>query len=197
MPLSNRTNLLPKDGEVYFHPGLFSEFESQILFNSLCDSIEWKQEEIKIFGKWVKQPRLSAWYGELNKEYSYSGITLKAKPWNQPLLAIKNKIQLAINYEFNSCLLNFYRNGQDSMGWHRDNEKELGRRPVICSVSLGTSRIFRMQHIKEKKSKVSIDLPSGSCLLMRGDAQQFWKHAIPKQPKCSKARINLTFRKIF
>ncbi len=197
MPLSMSTNLLPKDGEVYLYTKLFSECESQTLFDLLYESIEWKQEQIKIFGKWVKQPRLSAWNGEPDIEYSYSGITLKAKPWNEPLLTIRSIIQRVTDFEFNSCLLNFYRNGQDSMGWHRDNEKELGSKPVICSISLGAHRTFQMQHINDKKSKLSVELPAGSCLLMQGDTQHFWKHSLPKQPKCNEARINLTFRKIF
>ena len=187
-------NLLPKNGELYLYTSVFSADECDKLLNSLYESINWKQEKIRIFGKWVKQPRLSAWYGDDGKQYSYSGITLEAKQWIEPLLKIKNKIQSITNSEFNSGLLNYYRDGEDSMGWHRDNEKELGLQPVIGSISLGATRTFNMQHIKEKELKLSLELPTGSCLLMRGSTQHFWKHSVPKDSNCISPRLNITFR---
>ena len=187
-------NLLPKDGEVHLFTGVFSAAESEKLLNSLYESINWKQERIRILGKWVKQPRLSAWYGDDGKQYSYSGLTLEAKQCNEVLLKIKNKVQAITNSEFNSGLLNYYRDGEDSMGWHRDNEKELGLQPVIGSISLGATRTFYMQHIKEKDLKLSVELPAGSCLLMRGSTQHFWKHSVPKDSRCTSPRLNITFR---
>ncbi len=191
-----KNNLLPKDGEVFLFKNVYSVSESDRLLGSLYKSVEWKQEKIKLFGKWHRQPRLSAWYGERGKQYTYSGITLKAKPWNTTLLNIKSKIQTKTDAEFNSGLLNYYRNGQDSMGWHRDNEKELGPKPVIGSISLGATRTFCMQHIKDKQLKINVELSTGSYLIMQGDTQHFWRHCVPKQHKCSKPRLNITFRNV-
>jgi alkylated DNA repair dioxygenase AlkB len=197
MPTLAKTNLLPKDGEVYLFDEHFSCSESEEFYNALLKNIAWEQTPIKIFGKWVMQPRLTAWYGNDGKQYSYSGVTLEAKSWNTELLLIKNKIQNKMNFEFNSALLNLYRDGHDYMGWHRDNEKELGAQPVIGSVSFGSSRIFRLQHIKEKNLKVSMELRSGSYLHMQGETQIFWRHCVPKQTSCSASRINITFRHVY
>ena len=189
-------NLLPKDGEVHLFTNVFSENESEKLLISLSESIDWKQEKIRLFGKWVKQPRLSAWYGDYGKQYSYSGITLEAKPWTKTLLKIKNKVQSVTGSKFNSGLLNFYRDGKDSKGWHQDNEKELGSQPIIGSISLGTTRSFRMQHIKEQDLKLTVKLPTGSCLLMHGDTQHFWRHSVPRDSNCTSPRLNITFRDV-
>lgn len=188
------TNLLSKNGEVLFFSNFFNEAESTELFNSLLTTIKWEQRPIKIFGKEVMQPRLTAWYGDEGKEYTYSGLTMCANSWIDPLLNIKNKIEKAAGVTFNSVLLNQYRNEQDSVGWHRDNEKELGKNPVIGSVSLGATRKFHLKHYFDKKLKTSIDLTHGSFLLMRGETQHFWQHSIPKKSTPTGARINLTFR---
>jgi alkylated DNA repair dioxygenase AlkB len=189
-------NLLPMNGEVYLFDNLFSHAECNRLFNSLLDSVKWKQEPIKLFGKWKMQPRLTSWYGDPKKKYTYSGITMDARYWIEPLLEIKNKIQELIHIEFNSALLNLYRNGQDSMGWHRDNEKALGNQPVIGSVSFGAPRKFQLQHISNKNSKITMTLSSGSFLFMQGETQHYWQHCVPKQRDCKDARINITFRNI-
>ncbi len=187
-------NLLPKQGEIYHYPDFFSESESQRFFDALMQKVPWKHEPIKIFGKEVMQPRLTAWYGD--KEYSYSGITMKPYSWNETLIEIKNRIEEKAKIKFNSALLNLYRDHEDSVGWHRDNEKELGKNPVIGSVSLGATRTFQLKHYYEKELKTSIELQNGGFLLMKGETQHFWLHSIPKQKMISGPRINLTFRVI-
>jgi alkylated DNA repair dioxygenase AlkB len=184
--------ILPKDGEVLFYPQLFTADESEDHFTSLKNNINWKHEPIKIFGKEVMQPRLTAWYGDA--EYSYSGITMQPNAWTETLLQIKTKIETIAGVTFNSALLNQYRNENDSMGWHRDNEKELGKNPIIASVSFGATRTFQFKHYFDKKLKTSIALNDGSFLLMRGETQHFWQHCVPKTTKPIGPRINLTFR---
>jgi alkylated DNA repair dioxygenase AlkB len=189
-------NLLPANGTVQFYPQFFTKAESDIYLQHLLTQISWKQEPIKIFGKEVMQPRLTAWYGNADKPYTYSGITMQPNLWTDILTAIKTKIETAANTQFTSALLNLYRNGQDSMGWHRDNETALGINPVIASVSFGASRMFQLRDYTSKKSLQSIELTHGSLLLMGGVTQHYWEHRIPKTSKPVGNRINLTFRKI-
>jgi alkylated DNA repair dioxygenase AlkB len=190
----NRENLLPKQGEVLFDPKFLSEEESDRYLNALLKEVEWKQEPIVIFGKKVMQPRLTAWFGDA--EYRYSGTTMKPLAWTQTLAEIKARVEAAAQVQFTSVLLNQYRNERDSMGWHRDNEKELGKNPVIASLSLGESRTFKIRHYDEKSLRQSIELSNGSLLLMRGETQHHWEHAIPKTKEPKGVRINLTFRVI-
>jgi alkylated DNA repair dioxygenase AlkB len=189
-------NLVPSNGFVQFFPQFFTKAESDIYFQHLLTQINWKQEPIKIFGKEVMQPRLTAWYGDTDKPYTYSGITMKPHAWTDVLTAIKTKIETVANTHFTSALLNLYRTGQDSMGWHRDNEKELGVNPTIGSVSFGATRIFQLRDYATKKSLQSIELTHGSLLLMRGETQHYWEHRVPKTNRPVGSRINLTFRKI-
>jgi alkylated DNA repair dioxygenase AlkB len=142
-------NLLPFKGEAYFFPNFFSHEVSGNYFKTLLETIQWKQEPIKIFGKEVMQPRLTAWYGERTAKYSYSGISLIPIPWTETLKEIKEKIETVARVKFTGALLNLYRDGKDSMGWHRDNEKELGVNPVIGSVSLWSYKNLSIQ--KQRK----------------------------------------------
>lgn len=160
------------------------------------NGIEWKHEPIWMFGKKVMQPRLTAWYGDAGKAYRYSGILMTPFPWTSSLLEIKAKVEELTGEKFNSALLNLYRNGADSMGWHRDNEPELGINPVIASVSLGAARRFLLREYQDKKSKTEILLEDGSLLIMKGESQTHWEHSIPKTTKCMAPRINITFRSI-
>lgn len=194
--MEKTNNILDVDGESYYYPLLFSKKESDAIFSLLISEIAWKQEPIFIFGKSVMQPRLTAWYGDEEKEYSYSGITMTPFPWTSTLLEIKERVESVAGVKFNSALLNQYRDGNDSMGWHRDNEKELGRNPVIASVSFGAKRIFHLRHSKNKKMKTSIELEHGSLLLMAGETQHHWHHSISKTKKFAGPRINITFRAI-
>lgn len=187
-------NCLPKGGEVFYWPDFFTKEESVFFYNALLNGIEWQQDEIKLFGKIHDVPRLTALYGNADKPYTYSGITMQPKAWLPELLEIKKKIETVARVDFTTVLLNLYRNGQDSMGWHSDDEKELGLNPVIASVSFGASRIFKLQHKTDKHLKQSVELANGSLLLMQGQTQHYWKHAVPKTSKIVGPRINLTFR---
>ncbi len=150
-----------------------------------------------MFGKEVMQPRLTAWYGDSDKAYTYSGITMQPHAWIKSLQEIKQKIEIVAAVTFTSALLNLYRNGKDSMGWHRDNEKELGNAPIIGSVSFGATRIFQFRNYKTKSDTKSFELTHGSFLLMCGETNHYWEHQVPKTNQPVKERINITFRVIF
>ncbi|ESU22215.1 hypothetical protein FEDK69T_21970 [Flavobacterium enshiense DK69] len=185
------------DAEIEYYPNFFPEIEADILFQQLLTEIQWQQDDITIFGKTYKQPRLTAFFGNEGKPYSYSNITMQPHHWNELLLRIKSKVEKTTGHSFSSVLLNLYRDGKDSNGWHADNEKELGQNPVIASVSFGEQRIFQLKHNTLKDQKQNIVLENGSLLLMKGTTQHYWKHQIPKTSKPIKQRINLTFRTIF
>ncbi len=198
----NETNLFPqkglniiRNGEFIYLPNFFTKQESDFLFNLLKINVLWKQESMNMYGKRVDFPRLTSWYGDNDKPYSFSGITLDPNPWTKELLEIKNKIEPETNVNFNSVLLNRYRNGSDSISWHTDAEKELGKNPIIASVNFGATRNFQLRHI-ETKEKIDIDLSHGCLLIMQGELQHFWQHQIPKTTKPVNERINLTFRVI-
>ena len=189
-------NLLPYGGELYYIPSAFTCEQSDEYFNQLFTEIRWKQEPIKIFGKEVMQPRLTAWYGDVTKPYAYSGITMAPNHWIDPLLEIKVVADKISGAQSSSALMNLYRDGNDGLGWHRDNEKVLGPAPTISSVSLGAVRTFQLRDYKDKKNIISIDLQPGSVVVMRGASQQMWEHRVPKSKKVFGARINITFRLI-
>jgi alkylated DNA repair dioxygenase AlkB len=182
------------DADISYYPNFFDESEADAIFAELYSDIPWRQDEIRVFGKVHAQPRLTALYG--GKPYSYSGITMQPNQWNQLLQKIKSRVESVCNTEFTTVLLNLYRDGKDSNGWHADNEKELGANPVIASVSFGAERTFHLRHNANPDLKQSIVLGRGSLLLMKGTTQHFWKHQIPKTAKPMEARINLTFRVI-
>jgi alkylated DNA repair dioxygenase AlkB len=161
----------------------------------LREEIAWRQEHYTIYGKSVAAPRLVAWYGDAQARYTYSGISHEPLPWLPVLLPLKEQVEAAGRHPFNSVLCNFYRNGQDSMGWHSDKEPELGRNPFIASLSLGGARLFKFRHLKTNET-VDVVLKSGSLLLMGGELQHHWRHSLPKSAKVDQPRINLTFRKI-
>jgi alkylated DNA repair dioxygenase AlkB len=169
--------------------------EADALFQQLNDELDWQQNTLRLFGKTVKEPRLSAWYGDPGCDYCYSGIRLQPKPWSPGLLAINGLLEKCLEATFNSVLANLYRDGKDSMGWHSDDEPELGDKPLIASVSLGAERRFSLRH-KHSKQLQHIVLPAGSLLLMAGETQRFWQHQVAKTRRCQQPRINLTFRKI-
>ena len=165
------------------------------LLQAIMDDTAWREEEITVYGKAYLQPRLSAWYGDL--AYSYSGIRLEPLPWTPTLLDIKRRVEKLVKHPFNSVLLNYYRDQNDSMGMHSDDERELGPQPVIASLSLGEERTFLLKHKSRKDLKtVKLDLAAGSLLLMQGQTQQYWRHGINKERRTCAPRINLTFRSI-
>jgi len=185
------------DGDVHFIPHFLTCSQSDRYFPELLERVEWKQHIIRIHGRGIASPRLSAWYGEPGAHYRYSGLSLEPCGWLPLLLELKARVEAACDQPFNSVLLNLYRDGSDSMGWHSDDERELGERPEIASLSLGATRRFRLRHRQRKDlAPVAIDLEDGSLLVMAGDTQRFWKHQVPKTRRACEPRINLTFRKI-
>lgn len=190
------SNLLPFQGEVTFHPNFFSVNEADGFFLVLQDRLAWQQEPIWMFGKQVLQPRLTALYGDPKVPYGYSGIAMEASPFTEELELIKNRLQAFTQQEFTHVLCNYYRDGQDSMGWHRDNEPVLGKNPTIASLTFGATRFFQMRPYGKKEPKLSLELTHGSLLLMGGESQHFWEHQLPKTKKVLAPRINLTFRKL-
>jgi alkylated DNA repair dioxygenase AlkB len=193
--LSNNQIIMHHDGLVrYQELWLPSSFATQY-FEFFKTKLVWQRERIIIFGKETPCPRLTTWYGDMGLSYKYSGILHYAQGWHPDLLIIREKLLQQTGLQFNSVLCNYYRNGQDSMGWHSDDESELGKNPNIASVSLGATRRFLLKH-KTTKQLVSVDLAHGSLLLMLGETQYHWQHALPKTNKECGERINLTFRLI-
>ena len=183
------------DGEVVIYRNFFDKVESDRLFQELLSGIKWRQDKIKLYGKEVALPRLTAWYGDDSKSYKYSGILMNPDDWTPTLLAIKKRIEEVAEVKFNSVLINLYRNGQDSVSWHSDDESELGENPIIGSVSFGEARRFQLRRkINKSLDKVEITLTHGSFLIMKGSTQHFWQHQVPKTSKSLSERINLTFR---
>jgi alkylated DNA repair dioxygenase AlkB len=190
-------NLLPDpESELYYYPTFYSVQDAGRIFSGLQNDIAWEQKNITIYGKQFQEPRLSAWYGDESARYQYSGILLDPKPWTPLLLDIKLKLEQEHSIKFNAVLLNYYRNGTDSMGWHRDNEKELGKETVIASLSFGAVRSFQVRKYDDNSQKLDLPLASGSLLIMRGKMQERWEHSLPKRLKLQSPRINLTFRRI-
>ena len=199
---NNRLITLP-DAELLFIENFYPPSVSNAFLSELTSELAWEQGEITIFGKKVLEPRLSAWYGDAGKTYTYSGKKQEPLPWQSGLLQIKTDVEKAIvkhlecTIYLNSVLCNYYRNGQDSMGFHADNEKELGQNPIIASVNFGETRRFQFRRRDDKTVKYELELTHGSLLVMAGAMQHHWLHAVPKEPKWTKSRINLTFRHIF
>ncbi len=162
----------------------------------LTDEIAWRQESIHMFGRLVKLPRLTAWYGDKGTTYTYSGITSVPHPWTESLKDLKARVERACAASFNSVLLNLYRDEKDSVSWHSDDEPELGASPTIASVSLGETRRFELKHKQNSVDRVKLNLTNGSLLTMRGTTQSEWLHQVPKEKFACKPRINLTFRQI-
>lgn len=186
-----------EDGELVYYPQLFSVAQSDRWLTVLQATVQWRQDAIRMFGKLLPLPRLTAWYGDRGTTYSYSGITMQPSLWTAELQEIKSGVEAIAHQPFNSVLLNYYRQGRDSMSWHSDDEPELGQNPVIASVSFGGTRRFMLRHkFRRELSTVKLDLAHGSCLLMKGATQHFWQHQIPKTTKPVSPRINLTFRVI-
>ena len=191
----NNINIKINNGEYIYIPNFFNKTMANYYLKELTNTIEWKQEAMNMYGKQIPFPRLTSWYGDNDKPYSFSGITLHPHPWTKELIEIKEKIDDKTQLEFNSVLLNRYRNGSDSISWHTDAEKELGTNPVIASVNFGAERKFQLKH-KDTNEKIELILKHGSLLIMKGELQHFWKHQVPKTKKNVEERINLTFRVI-
>ena len=181
------------NGELLYIRHFLDTNQSDRYLNLLLKSVDWRQESMHLYGKTVQFPRLTAWYGDPDTSYAFSGIILQPTAFTPALLEIKRHVETLTGVKFNSVLLNRYRNGNDSISWHADDEKELGKNPVIASVNFGATRVFQLRHIQTKE-KINIELSHGSLLIMLGELQHFWKHQISKTKKSVGERINLTFR---
>lgn len=195
---TNQLERIPiEDAEVYYLPELPLLASATSILRSLIDETPWRAESIVVWGKKFLQPRLIAWYGDPGSAYTYSGIHLDPMPWTKTLRDIKVKVEAVSEESFNSVLLNYYRDHRDSMGLHSDDEPELGKRPIIASLSLGEERTLIFKHKSRLDLKsVRIRLGSGSLLLMKGETQRHWKHGIDKERGPCGPRVNLTFRRI-
>lgn len=184
------------DSDIIYFPKFYDSEVASKMFDILLNETDWQQDDIKVFGKIYAQPRLTALYAENEKSYSYSNITMFPKPFTPLLSQIKRDIEVISNKTFSTVLLNLYRDGNDSNGWHSDDEKELGENPAIASLSLGETRWFHLKHKQDKQQKTKIELTHGSLLLMQESTQHFWKHQVAKTARKVGPRINLTFRLI-
>jgi alkylated DNA repair dioxygenase AlkB len=171
--------------------------QADALLAALRSSIAWEVHRIRLFGRLIDSPRLSSWIGDADAAYVYSGTRFEPRPWPATMLALRDRVSNSADERFNSVLANLYRDGRDAMGWHSDNEAELGAQPVIASISLGASRRFVFKHRSEPERKLALELPHGSLLIMRGDTQGNYRHALPRTRVVLGERINLTFRRVF
>jgi alkylated DNA repair dioxygenase AlkB len=193
-PVQKKFAFALADAELLFWPHGFPTDESDRLLQQLMAEVPWQQDVIHVYGRTVPLPRLTAWFGDA--AYAYSGIHYNPLPWTVALLHIKTIVEALTDCSFNSVLLNLYRNGQDSVGWHSDDEPELGLNPAIASVSFGADRRFCLRHKQDPMQRTEYYLTHGSILLMRGKTQHHWQHQIPKTTKPKLPRVNLTFRQI-
>ncbi|WP_105167563.1 alpha-ketoglutarate-dependent dioxygenase AlkB family protein [Pseudoalteromonas sp. T1lg23B] len=193
MTSSQPEQLLPSGFD--YHPGVISLEKSIALYDYLCEQLAWQQPSIQVFGKYHTIPRKQCFIADDDVRYSYSKQVLDNTPWPASLLAMRRRLQRVYGYEFNALLANWYRDGQDKMGWHSDDEAELGNEPCIVSISLGAARKFKIKH-KVTGHQYQVLLQSGSALVMHGDSQQLYQHALPAQARVSGGRINLTFRTV-
>ena len=197
MSLTGAEFRFPEGGpEVHYLPDFLEEAQAASLLENLAREVEWEQHRVRLFGRWVDTPRRSAWYGDPDAVYAYSRVAYAPKPWIPELSGLRRRIEEVTGKDFNSVLLNLYRTGTDSMGWHADDEPELGPRPTIASVSLGARRKLRFRRKGNHRDTREIWLDSGSLLVMRGNAQEDWQHALPKTRTVQEPRLNLTFRRI-
>lgn len=188
-------NILPHAGEAYYYGCVLTSAEAQFYFDKLLSNILWKPDEAIIYGKHIITKRKVAWYADHPFEYTYSKITRQALPWPDELFQLKKLVEKASKETFNSCLMNLYHTGNEGMTWHSDGEKELKKNGAIASLSLGAERKFSFKN-KSTKEKISLILPTGSLLVMKGETQTHWLHSLPPTKKIKTPRINLTFRTI-
>lgn len=189
--------ILPLEEAIFeYYPNFYAVERANVLFEQLLANTPWQADDITVFGKTYQQPRLTALYGNDGKPYGYSNIIMTPHEMTETLNAIKNEIETKIQNQFNTILLNLYRNEKDSNGWHSDNEKALGPNPIIASLSLGEIRKFQIKSKTNPADKLNLELAHGSLLVMREGSQFYYKHQVPKSLRPKKERINLTFRTI-
>jgi alkylated DNA repair dioxygenase AlkB len=185
--------VLESDGLVEYYSGFISASKSHDYLLSLLSELDWQHDELVMFGKRIITKRKVAWYADKPYTYTYSKNAKVAKPWTKTLINIKHQLEQYTGEHFNSCLLNYYHNGEEGMGWHSDNEKMMRKQATIASVSFGAQRDFKFQHNVSHQQHV-ISLETGSVLLMKDQTQDYWKHQLPIRKRVTKPRINLTFR---
>ena len=193
--INNRPNILPQDGIALYYEKIVNDDEVKQLYKSLLNDIHWENERVIMFGKEIVTKRKVAFFSDPSISYRYASKTKIGLPWTSTLLIIKNVVESITKESYNACLLNLYHNGEESMGWHSDNEKEIITNSSIASLSLGANRKFSFKH-KVSKETISIELEDGSLLEMKGSVQTHWWHALLKSKKVTAARINLTFRQM-
>ena len=184
-----------EDAQIEYIPEFIADEPAWDLFERLRADTDWRQETIRLYDKTHLVPRLSCWMGDAGLDYAYSNMTMHPVPWSNTVQALLRKIETASKHKFNSVLLNYYRDGRDSVAWHSDDEPELGTNPVIASLSLGANRDFHLKHKSKPTQRHSLTLEHGSLLLMQGATQHNWLHQVPKRAQ-AQSRINLTFRAI-
>ncbi len=190
-----KLNLLPFDGTVNYYGPLLSNELANYYYHQLLENIAWKNDESRIFGKHFITKRKAAWYGDDKYAYTYSNTTKQALPWTTELVELKKLTEQTLGVQFNSCLLNLYHDGNEGMGWHSDDEKSLGRNTTIASLSFGAERKFSFKH-KDSGQTITLNLESGSLLVMKDETQTYWLHRLNKSTKIKQSRVNLTFRTI-
>jgi alkylated DNA repair dioxygenase AlkB len=193
--LENPLNIIHQDGIAFYHEKVISDEQIKPLYDELLNEINWENERVVMFGKEIITKRKVAFYSDESIVYTYAGKTKIGLPWKDPLILLKNIIESKTKEKYNACLLNLYHNGEEAMGWHSDNEKEIVANSSIASLSIGASRKFSFKH-KATKETISIQLENGSLLEMKGTIQSHWLHALPKSKKITESRINLTFRQM-
>jgi len=193
--------ILLAGADLLFDPRWLPAATADKLFATLRDpvqaGVDWEVHRLKLFGREVASPRLSRWIGDPGTSYRYSGVRFEPASWPRALSVIRKAVNAASGEQFNSVLANLYRDGNDTMGWHSDDEPELGAQPIIASLSLGAERRFVLKSRAAGGSKLELQLPHGSLLVMRGDTQRNYRHSLPRTKKASGERINLTFRRIY
>ena len=193
--LKNPLQIIEQDGIALYHEKVISDEQIKPLYDELLNEINWENERVVMFGKEIITKRKVAFYSDESIVYTYAGKTKIGLPWKDPLIILKNIVESLTKQTYNACLLNLYHNGDEAMGWHSDNEKEIIANSTIASLSIGASRKFSFKH-KVTKETISIQLENGSLLEMKGTIQSHWLHALPKSKKITESRINLTFRQM-
>ena len=195
-PNANGGRIALRDAELRYRPGWLPAARADTLFDALLAQVPWEIHRIRLFGREVDSPRLSCWMGDADATYRYSGVRHAPRPWLPALDEVRERLYREAGIGFNSVLLNRYRDGRDAMGWHSDDEAELGPEPVIASLSLGATRRFVLKHRGEPSCRLALELEHGSLLLMSRATQRNYRHALPRTAKAVGERINLTFRRI-
>lgn len=187
-----------RDADIRLCQAYLSQARADALFEVLRRAINWRRDRVRVFGRCYPIPRLHQWYADAGLDYRWSGLNMEPEPWFEELESLRDDIAAVVGAPLNSVLANLYRDGSDSMGWHADDEPELGKRPIIVSLSLGAARDFVLRHRNRgpRTPNRCLRLANGSLLVMAGDTQKFWQHALPKRRRITRSRINLTFRQV-